>query len=139
MVSERALFSSVKLLTKADCSCNDVFSCLYCLSPPEIDLLIVLLRANRQLTLENLADRLKRNKGTVFRALQKLVSLNLCNKSAKTREAGGYYHVYEAADIDLIENITKQRIADVQLALTRIKRKIRHDIIKMKLSSRSAV
>lgn len=134
MVSDRALYSSVKLLTKADCSCNDVFSCLYCLSPPEIDLLVLLLRSNKGMTLENLADRVKRNKGTVFRALQKLVSLNLCNKSAKTREAGGYYHVYEAVDIDTIENSTKQRIDEVQLGLTRIRRKIRHDIIKMKMS-----
>src|SRR5215831_10715619 len=106
MVSERAIYSSIRLLTKADCSCNDVFSCLYCLSPSEIDLLIILLKSKKELTLVNLAGRLRRNKGTVFRALQKLVSLNLCNKSAKSREAGGYYHVYEAVDIDTLENST---------------------------------
>ena len=88
MVSERILYSSIRLLTRADCSCSDVFSCLFCLSPPEIDLLNILLKSNKELTLENLSDRLRRNKGTVFRALQKLVSLNLCDKGAKTREQG---------------------------------------------------
>ena len=103
MVSERTVYSSIRLLTRADCSCSDVFSCLFCLSPPEIDLLNILLKSDKELTLENLANRLRRNKGTVFRALQKLVSLNLCDKGAKTRGAGGYYHVYAAADIDAIE------------------------------------
>ena len=135
MVSERTLYSSIRLLTRADCSCNDVFSCLFCLSPPEIDLLNILLKSNKELTLENLADRVSRTKGTVFRALQKLVSLNLCNKAAKTRAAGGYYHVYAAADIDAIETSTKQRIVEVQRALTRIRRNFRKDIIKMALAS----
>jgi predicted transcriptional regulator len=135
MVSERTLYSSISLLTRADCSCRDVFSCLYCLSPPEIHLLNILLKSNKQLTLETLASMVRRNKGTVFRALQKLVSLNLCNKAAKTREAGGYYHVYTAADIDIIENSTKQRIAEVQRALNRIRRNLREDMIKMTLAS----
>ena len=134
MVSERTLYSSISLLTRADCSCRDVFSCLYCLSPPEIHLLNILLKSNKQLTLETLASRVRRNKGTVFRALQKLVSLNLCNKT-KTREAGGYYHVYTEADIDIIENSTKQRIAEVQRALNRIRRNLREDMIKMTLAS----
>jgi predicted transcriptional regulator len=135
MVSERILYSSIRLLTRADCSCSDVFSCLFCLSPPEIDLLNILLKSNKELTLENLSDRLRRNKGTVFRALQKLVSLNLCDKAARTRTAGGYYHVYTAADIDAIENNTRQRIAEVQRALTRIRRNFRKDIVKMTLAS----
>ena len=135
MVSERSLYSSIRLLIRADCSCNDVFSCLYCLSPPEIDLLNILLRSTKGLTLENLADKVGRNKGTVFRALQKLVSLNLCSKVVKTRQAGGYYHVYAAADIDAIEGSTKYRIAEVQQALNRIKRNIRDDILKMTLAS----
>ena len=135
MVSERTVYSSIRLLTRADCSCSDVFSCLFCLSPPEIDLLNILLKSDKELTLENLANRLRRNKGTVFRALQKLVSLNLCDKAAKTRGAGGYYHVYAAADIDAIETSTKHRIVEVERALTRIRRTFRKDIIKMTLTS----
>ena len=38
-------------------------------------------------------------------------------------------------DIDIIENRTKQRIAEVQRALNRIRRNLREDMIKMTLAS----
>lgn len=134
MTSEKASYSSISLLMRTDSSCKDVFSCLYNLSSPEINLLDVLLKSKEPLTLECLANSLSKDKGTVFRGLQKLVSLNLCTKQARTLEAGGYYHVYNAVDIDTIQNGIEQRIREIQRALNRLRRKFREDIIKMTLS-----
>lgn len=60
--------------------------------------------------MESLANRTSRNKCTVFRSLQKLVSLDLCTKESKTLKAGGYYHVYNAVDIHTIQRNTEQKI-----------------------------
>jgi predicted transcriptional regulator len=135
MVSDRASYSSLGLLMRTDCSCKDVFCCLYNLSSSEINLLNVLLKSNNPSTLEYLANKLSKDKGTIFRALQKLVSLNLCTKEARTLEGGGYYHVYSAVDVGTIESSVEQRIKQIQRALNRIRRSFKEDIIKMTLAN----
>jgi predicted transcriptional regulator len=66
----------------------------------------------------------------VFRSLQKLVSLDLCTKESKTLKGGGYYHLYNAVDIDTIEKNIEQRIREIQRSLNRIIKKFRNDIEK---------
>jgi predicted transcriptional regulator len=131
MSSGRASYSSISLLTQVDYSCKNVLSWLYNLSSSEINLLHILLKSKEPLTLEAAANKMGRDKGTVFRALQKLVSLNFCTKQTRTLKAGGYYHVYKAVDIDVIQNGIEQRISEVQKALNRIRKNLREDILKI--------
>jgi len=95
--------------------------------------LAILLRAkeHKGLTLENLGKQVNRDKGTVFRSLQKLVGLGFSTKQTRTLKQGGYYHVYEAADVNTIEKNVDQRITEIETSLNRIKRKFRADIKKI--------
>ncbi len=43
---------------------------------------------------EDLADRLSRDRSTVYRSLQKLVACQIVAKETKSLARGGYYHVY---------------------------------------------
>jgi len=103
------------------------------LSCSDIQVLAILLRAKDQngLTLEYLRRHVNRDKGTVFRSLQKLVGLGFSTKHKRTLNQGGYYHVYAAADVNTIEKNVNQRITEIQSSLNRIKRKFRTDIEKI--------
>ena len=79
---------------------KDLFIYLYDLSPLELDMLYILIRNKKSMTLEELAKKVDRDKSTVFRSLQKLVGLGICNKETKTLKEGGYYHAYSAIDIE---------------------------------------
>jgi predicted transcriptional regulator len=81
--------------------------------------------------LESLSSRIKRDKGTVFRSLQKLVRLDLCTKESRTLKGGGYYHVYNAAEVNRIEKNTKQKIREIQKSLNIIMKKFRSNIEEM--------
>ena len=122
---------SINMLTQCDSSCEHIFACLYNLSTSEINLLTILLKSRKPLTLESLSNSTSRDKGTVFRSLQKLVSLDLCTKESKTLKAGGYYHVYNAVDIDTIQKNTEQKIREIQRSLNRIMKTFRSNIEEM--------
>ena len=127
------IVSSLTPLTRMNCSCEDLFTCLYNLSCSDIQVLAILLRAKGQngLTLEYLRRHVNRDKGTVFRSLQTLVGLGFSTKHTRTLNQGGYYHVYAAADVNTIEKNVNQRITEIQSSLNRIKRKFRTDIEKI--------
>jgi predicted transcriptional regulator len=78
-----------------------------------------------------LAKQASRDKGTVFRSLQRLVGLGFATKQTKILKEGGHYHVYKAVDIETIEKGVDQRISEIQDALSRIRKSFRSDIKKM--------
>ena len=133
--------SSISILTHLDSSCEDLFACLYNLSSSDLNLLRILLsKHNIQegeeegFTLDSLAKQTNKDKGTVFRSMQRLVALGFCTKHTKVpKEKGGYYHVYKAADISTIERNVDYRIKEVQQALNRIRKRFKEDIKRMVL------
>jgi predicted transcriptional regulator len=128
--------SSIGILTHLDSSCEDLFACLYNLSSSDLNLLRILLRYKVQkegFTLDSLAKQTNKDKGTVFRSMQKLVVLGFCTKHTKTLKEGGYYHIYKAADMNTIEKIVDYRIKEVQQSLNRIRKRFKEDIKIMAL------
>jgi predicted transcriptional regulator len=51
---------------------------------------------------DDLADRLGRDRSTVYRSLQKLVSCQVVTKETRSLERGGYYHVYAAVPREVL-------------------------------------
>lgn len=127
--------SSISILTHLDSSCEDLFACLYNLTSSDLNLLRILLKYKTQegFTLDALAKQTNKDKGTVFRSLQKLVGLDFCTKHVKILKEGGYYHVYKAAEIIAIEKSVDYRIKEVQQSLNRIRKRFREDIKRMVL------
>ena len=95
--------SSVSSITRMNSSIKDLFTILYDLSPLELELLFVLISKNEPVSLETLAKELDRDKTTIFKSLQKMVNLRICEKDTKTLKEGGWYHVYKAMDVVSIQ------------------------------------
>jgi predicted transcriptional regulator len=121
----------INSLTRVNSSGKDLLAYLYDLSPLDLHLLMILLQAKKPLTLEKLADRIDRDKSTVFRSVQKMAALGLCIKETRSIKEGGYYHVYSAADAGTIKKNTKQRVEEIRTSIDNILKKFDDDLNMM--------
>lgn len=90
-----------KMLT-GSASCEDVMQCFFNLNELEIGLYTIIVNQG-PLRLDALAKKVKKDKTTVYRAAQKLVSCGLSFKGTKTLKRGGYYHIYGAVEPELVK------------------------------------
>lgn len=122
---------SINLFLDTDCTCTNLLECLYNLSPSDLDILIALLRSKEPLTLETISKHMGKDKGTIFRSLQKLVSIGFCVKESRNLRSGGQYHTYRAVSIDLIEKTTEHRLKEIQKSLSGLMKRFKEDIQQM--------
>jgi predicted transcriptional regulator len=115
-------------LTRTSSTLKDLFIYLYDLSPLDIDLLFLLIKTERPMSLEELVKEADRDKSTVFRSLQKLVSLGICIKETRTVKEGGYYHVYSAIDMKTFRITTEQKVKELEATFHRLLRKFEDSI-----------
>ncbi|MDW5563016.1 MAG: helix-turn-helix domain-containing protein [Methanomassiliicoccus sp.] len=76
-------------------SCKDIVQCAFSLNDFEVEV----FRAAAQygpMRADELADIMGRERSTVYRALQKLLSCGMCIRETHSLEKGGYYHTYSA-------------------------------------------
>ena len=106
--------SPIKTITRVNSTVKDLFIYLYDLSSLELDLLFILIKNKKSMTLEELAKKVDRDKSSVFRSLQKLVGLGICVKETKTLKEGGYYHAYSAIDIESFKIETEKRVKELE-------------------------
>ena len=115
-------------LTRMNSTLRDLFIYLYDLSPLDLDLLFLLIKEDRPMTLEELVKQVDRDKSTVFRSMQKLVGLGICVKETKTIKEGGYFHVYSAIDMKTFRMTTEQKVKDLEATFHRLLRKFEDNI-----------
>jgi predicted transcriptional regulator len=115
-------------LTRINSTVKELFIYLYDLSPLDLDLLFVMIKEAKPLTLEQLSNMADRDKSTVFRSVQKLVSAGICIKETRTIREGGYYHVYSAVDMQTFKAETEMRVKDLQKSLDRLMKKFESDM-----------
>ena len=88
-------------------TCEDVMQCFFNLNEFEISLYNIIVSKGPQ-KLDVLSKKVKKDKTTVYRAMQKLVSCGLCFKGTKTIKRGGYYHIYGAMEPELVKRKLKE-------------------------------
>jgi predicted transcriptional regulator len=109
---------------------KDLFIQVYDLSPPELDILFMLISKEKEepMTLDEVAKAMDRDRSTTFRSLQKLVSLGLLVKETKTIKDGGYFHVYSAVDRETFKRETERKVKELQKSLDRLLKKFESDM-----------
>jgi len=78
--------------------CDDVLKCVFELNNLDIDVYKKLKKFG-ELRADELAKKIKKDRSTVYRSLQKLICCNLCLKETKNILKGGYYHIYRCDEI----------------------------------------
>jgi predicted transcriptional regulator len=79
----------------------DLLRCMYNLSDLDLEAMRLLLKEG-PMKAEDLADRLEKDRSTMYRALQKMVSCQIVEKETRSLERGGYFHVYAVAPRDVL-------------------------------------
>lgn len=103
---------SIQLLAKKTATCQDLLICLYNLKPIDLEILLAVAK-HPQATLDQIAITVQRERSSVHRCLQKLLSANLVVKQSKTLKGGGYYHEYSIVEPAKIREQTKVRVKEV--------------------------
>jgi len=98
--------TSVAKIMAGEGTCRDVLRCLFGLGDFEMAVYKNLLRTGPSRA-DQLSPVLKRDKSTVYRALQKLVSAGLVMKEAETLKRGGHFHKYTAVPPEKIRERIK--------------------------------
>lgn len=110
-------------VTRMNSTIKDLFIYIYDLSPLDLDILFLLTKNKKAMSLEDIIKEVDRDKSTIFRSLQKLVTLGICFKETKTIKEGGYYHVYSAIDVKEFKIQTEKKVKELEASFHRILRK----------------
>jgi len=114
--------ASISRIMAGEGTCKDVLRCLFGLGEFEMVVYRGLLKTGPSRA-DELSPVLKRDKSTVYRALQKLVTSGLVIKQTETLKRGGHFHKYVAVPPEKIHERVKTCIDEwfshVQEAITK--------------------
>ena len=92
-------------------TCQDLVQCAFSLGEFEVDVYYKLM-SNGPLRADELASRIGKDRSTVYRALQKLMTCGMVYRETKSIERGGYYHVYKAIGREMLKTKLEQCVND---------------------------
>ena len=82
--------------------CDDVIKCIFDFN--ELDIKVYKkLKSDGESSAQDLAAKLKKERSTVYRSLQKLNNCGLCIKKTNKISTGGHYYTYKTIESKLIK------------------------------------
>ena len=83
---------------RQDMACEGLLECFHGLKALDRECFQTLVEAEEPLTVDELAERVDRERSTAYRAIQRLLQTGFIEKEQINYDQGGYYHVYTPAD-----------------------------------------
>lgn len=99
-----------KMITQVG-TCQDLVQCAFSLNEFEVMVYNKLVEAGPTRA-DDLADLMNRDRSTVYRALQKMMSCGMCFRETRSIDRGGYFHVYRAISKDELKVKLQQCVDD---------------------------
>jgi predicted transcriptional regulator len=96
------MVQSISELLRRDMQCEGLLECLHGLKDLDREAFQVLAECEEPLTVDEVADRIGRERSTAYRSIQRLLQTGLVEKEQVNYDQGGYYHVYYPASPDEI-------------------------------------
>ncbi|WP_254764363.1 helix-turn-helix domain-containing protein [Natrinema marinum] len=95
-----------------DMECEGLLECIHGLKQLDKDCFRVLVDSGEPLTIDEVADRVDRERSTAYRAIQRLLQSGFIQKEQINYDQGGYYHVYRPTDPTQIANDMQRMLND---------------------------
>ena len=89
---------SMAEMLRQDMQCEGLLECLHGLKDLDRECYKLLADAEDPLTVDEIADRVDRERSTAYRSIQRLLQTGLVSKEQVNYDQGGYYHVYQPTD-----------------------------------------
>ncbi|MFB6155919.1 MAG: helix-turn-helix domain-containing protein [Haloferacaceae archaeon] len=95
-----------------DMECEGLLECLHGLKELDKECYRALTESGEALTVDEIADRVNRERSTAYRSVQRLLQAGFIQKEQVNYEQGGYYHVYRPTDPDEIADDMQRMLND---------------------------
>ena len=103
---------SIRDYLQQDMVCEGLLECFHGLKALDRNVFQALVASDEPLTVDEIADRVERERSTAYRSVQRLLETGLIQQSQVNYENGGYYHVYHATDADEIADEMQRLLND---------------------------
>ncbi|MFB6268639.1 MAG: helix-turn-helix domain-containing protein [Halobacterium sp.] len=103
---------SMREYLERDMDCEGLLECFHGLRELDRDVFELLVASSDPLTVDDVSDRIDRERSTAYRSVQRLIDVDLVEKRQVNYDHGGYYHVYDAADPDEIADDMQRMLND---------------------------
>ncbi|ELZ32364.1 TrmB family transcriptional regulator [Halorubrum distributum JCM 9100] len=92
--------------------CEGLLECFHGLKQLDKDCYQALVSSDEALTIDEVAERVDRERSTAYRAVQRLLKAGFIQKEQINYEQGGYYHVYRPTDPSQIADDMQRMLND---------------------------
>ncbi|WP_336330144.1 helix-turn-helix domain-containing protein [Haloarcula sp. CGMCC 1.2071] len=97
---------------RRDMQCEGLLECFHGLKELDKECFRALVEADEQLTVDELAEAVDRERSTAYRAVQRLLQTGFIEKDQINYDQGGYYHVYSPTDPSQIADEMQRMLND---------------------------
>ncbi|MFB6194612.1 MAG: helix-turn-helix domain-containing protein [Haloplanus sp.] len=106
------MVDSVSEMIRRDMECESLLECFHDLKSIDKQVFELLNESDEPLTVDELAERIDRERSTAYRSVQRLIQAGFLEKEQRNYEQGGYYHVYQPRDADEIAQEMQRMLND---------------------------
>ncbi|MFB6151123.1 MAG: helix-turn-helix domain-containing protein [Haloarculaceae archaeon] len=103
---------SINQYLQQDLACEGLLECFHGLKSLDREIFRVLATESDPMTVDEIADRVDRERSTAYRGVQRLLQSGLIRKEQVNYDQGGYYHVYRQADADAVADEMQRSLND---------------------------
>ena len=83
-------------------SCIDILNCVSDINHSDVEVYQI-VKKDDNCDVEHVAEKLNKERSTIYRSLQRLSKSGLCIKKTKTLTKGGYYHIYSCNELSYVK------------------------------------
>jgi len=95
-----------------DMECEGLLECFHGLKDLDRECFLALVDSEDPLTVDEVAERVNRERSTAYRAIQRLDKAGFVRKKQVNYEQGGYYHVFSPRDPDELADEMQRLLND---------------------------
>ncbi len=104
--------SSINEYLQQDMECEGLLECFHGLRGLDREIFNVLVRSQEALTVDEVAERVDRERSTAYRGIKRLLQGGFVQKEQINYDQGGYYHVYRPTDPDQVADNFQRMLND---------------------------
>lgn len=97
---------------RQDMECEGLLECIHGLKELDREVYLTLINADGGLTVDEIADKVDRERSTAYRSIQRLVQNGLAQKEQINYQSGGYYHEFHPTDPDKVAEEMQRMLND---------------------------
>ena len=95
-----------------DMQCEGLLECIHGLKQLDKECYRALVESDDPLTIDEIAERVDRERSTAYRSIQRLLQSGFIQKEQVNYDQGGYYHVYYPTDPEQIAKDMQRMLND---------------------------